>query len=69
MPNLYRAKNYENENRGGHNPPPPSNKKKKKKDFKTLKKNTLKSLNDVEYFLNNFGQFMKYAKIAKLLKK
>lgn len=46
------------------NPPP----KKKKPNFKTMKKNTVKSLNDVEYFLNNFGNFVKYVKLYKLLK-
>lgn len=52
------------ENRGRTNPPP----KHKKTNFKTLKNNTIKSLNDVEYFLNNFGQFIKCIKIYKLLK-
>lgn len=73
MPNLYRVNIPENENRGGNNPPqkPKCNSKKNKnnkKDFKTLKKNTIKSLNDVEYFLNNFGNFMKSVKLFKLLK-
>ena len=66
MPNIYRATiPEENENRGGKNPP---HKKNKKNDFKTLKNNTIKSLNDVEYFLNNFGHFVKYVKLYKLLK-
>jgi len=66
MPNLYRSNIIEeNENRGGQKPPP---KKKKKNDFKTLKNNTIKSLNDVEYFLNNFEHFIKYIKLYKLLK-
>lgn len=65
MPYIYRAK-FEEENRGGKLPP--QNKKKNKKDFKTLKNNTVKSLNDVEFFLTNFGHFMKTAKILKLLK-
>lgn len=65
MPNIYRAEFEGNENRGGKLPPP---NKKKKKDFKTLKTNTVNSLNDVEYFLNNFGHFMKTVKIFKLLK-
>lgn len=64
MPNIYRS-NYDNENRSFNKPPP----KKEKKDFKTLKSNTLKSLNDVEYFLNNWAEFAKYAKIYKLFKK
>ena len=65
MTNIYRANYNEKENRGGHLPPP---NKKNKKDFKTLKKKTFKSLNDVEYFLNNLGQFFKTAKIIKLFK-
>ena len=58
MPNIYKANFFEDENRG----------KKKKPNFKTMKKNTVKSLNDVEYFLNNFGNFVKYVKLYKLLK-
>lgn len=57
------------------NPPPPpkpkpdSKKPKKKKvDFKTLKKNTCKSLNEVEYFLNNFQKFTNCIKLYKILK-
>ena len=73
MPNLYRANIPQNENRDGIFPPQKqkchSNKNKKnKKDFKTLKKNTIKSLNDVEYFLNNLGNFIKSVKLFKLLK-
>ena len=70
MPNLYRATIPEdNENRGGKNPPQKHKPNKKKKtDFKTLKNNTIKSLNDVEYFLNNFNHFVKYVKLYKLLK-
>ena len=41
---------------------------KKKLDFKSLKKYTCKSLNDVEYFLNNFSHTLKYIKLIKLLK-
>ena len=58
MPNIYKANFFEDENRG----------EKKKPNFKTMKKNTVKSLNDVEYFLNNFGNFVKYVKLYKLLK-
>lgn len=43
--------------------------KKKKKDFKTLKKNTINSLNEVEYFLNNLSQIFRGVKIYKLIKK
>ena len=73
MPNIYRANYSSNENRGGT--PPPQNQKpnkshnkKSKPDFKTLKCNTIKSLNDVEYFLNNFGKILKTVKLYKLLK-
>ena len=41
---------------------------KKNFNFKTCKKNTIKSLNDVEYFLTNFKQFARYIKIYKLFK-
>lgn len=51
------------ENRGGSNPPP-----KKKFNFKLYKNNTLKSLNDVEYFLNNFHKIVKSIKLYKILK-
>ena len=50
---------------------PSSNKKcppKKKLDFKTLKKDTCTSLNDVEYFLNNFSHTLKYIRLINLLK-
>ena len=60
MPNIYKANFFEDENRGEKKNPPP---KKKKPNF-----NTVKSLNDVEYFLNNFGNFVKYVKLYKLLK-
>jgi len=47
-----------------HPPKPP----KKKLDFKCLKKDTCKSLNDVECFLNDFSHTWKYIKLIKLLK-
>ena len=40
----------------------------KKIDFKTIKKETCTSLNDVECFLNNFSHTLKYIKLIKLLK-
>ena len=46
-------------------PPKPP---KKKLDFKCLKKDTCKSLNDVECFLNDFSHTWKYIKLIKLLK-
>ena len=51
------------ENRGRKCPPP-----KKKFNFKCCKDNTVKSLRDVEYFLNNFHRFIKYIKLYKILK-
>ena len=41
---------------------------KKKFNFKLYKNNTIKSLNEVEYFLNNFNNFIKYVKLYKILK-
>jgi len=46
-------------------PPKPP---KKKFDIKSLKKDTCTSLNDVEYFLNNFTNTLKYIKLINLLK-
>ncbi len=50
----------------------PSNKKQvqqqKKFNIKNFKKNTCKSLNDVENFLCNFSNTLKYIKLIKLLK-
>ena len=44
-------------------------KNKKHFNFDLYKKNTLNSLNDVEYFLNNFNHFFKYLKLYKIIKK
>lgn len=49
-------------------PSKPNKPPKKKLDFKCLKKDTCKSLNDVEYFLNNFSHTLKYIKLINLLK-
>lgn len=55
-------------------PPPPkpkptqkktSSPKKKKLNFKTCKKNTINSLNEVEHFLNDFQGFWDYVKLYK----
>lgn len=50
----------------------PSNKKQvqqqKKFNIKNFQKNTCKSLNDVENFLCNFSNTLKYIKLIKLLK-
>lgn len=54
---------YKQENRGEKTPPP-----KKSFDFKLYKKNTVKSLNEIEYFLNNFKHFVRYVKLFKILK-
>lgn len=53
----------EKENRGDKKPP-----HQKKLNFKTCKKNTIKSLNEIEYFLNNFEKFCRYVKLYKILK-
>ena len=50
-------------NRGDHKSP-----QKKSLDFKKYKKNTIKSLNDVEYFLNNFKKFKRFLNITKIFK-
>ena len=47
-------------------PPPDDNKK--KVDFKKLKSNTINSLNEVEYFLNDLKKFRNYLKLYKILK-
>lgn len=39
--------------------------KKNKFDFKHKKENTLNSLNEVEHFLGNYKQFIKYMKLYK----
>ncbi len=39
-----------------------------KKNFNKIKDNTIRSLNEVEYFLNNISHIFKYLKIYKLLK-
>ena len=51
-------------------PPAPQSPKppQKKFDFKTLKKDTCTSLNDVECFLNNFTNTWKYIRLINLLK-
>ena len=42
--------------------------KKRKFDFKSKKENTLKSLNEVEHFLNDYKHFSKYIKMYKFFK-
>ena len=41
---------------------------KKKIDFKCYPKNAIKSLKEVEHFLNNFQHYFKYIELYKLLK-
>lgn len=74
MPRLYRCENkkliektnnFENEKRGEKKTSPL---KKKKLNFKTCKKNTINSLNEVEHFLRNFNNFAKYIKLYKILR-
>lgn len=40
----------------------------KKLNFRTCKKNTINSLNEVEHFLRNFNSFTRYIKLYKILK-
>lgn len=47
-------------------PPPPS--KKNKINFKEKKNNTIKSLNEVEGFLNDFKHFKRYVHLYKFFK-
>ena len=49
-------------------PPKPPKPPKKKFDFKSFRKETSTSLNDVECFLNDFCHTWKYIKLIKLLK-
>ena len=45
-----------------------SKNKKKKFNFNEKKKNTIKSLNEVEYFLNDFKRFKRYLYLYKFFK-
>ena len=73
MPTLYRCEKNKNNYKCSSPPPPkpkpPSKKpfppKKKKLNFKTCKKNTINSLNEVEHFLNDFQGFWDYVKLYK----
>ena len=71
MPSLYRCEKCP--------PPPPPSKpkpppkkpsppKKKKLNFKTCKKNTINSLNEVEFFLRDFKRFSNYIKLYKMFR-
>jgi len=63
MNNLYKTNLNYIENRDDIKPPP-----KNKLSFKSMKKNTICSLNEVEYFLNNFNKIAKCLKLYKILK-
>lgn len=63
MNNLYRATSNCQKNRGTMSP------HKNKINFMNLKNNTMCSLNEVEYFLNNFSHFLKYVKLYKIINK
>ena len=74
MPTLYRCEKNKNNYKCPPPPPPkpkpppskkPSPPKKKKLNFKTCKKNTINSLNEVEHFLNDFQGFWDYIKLYK----
>ena len=43
-------------------------KEQKKLNFKSMKNNTISSLNDVEHFLNKLQHTIRYIKLYKLLK-
>lgn len=68
MPNIYRSNHIE-ETRAFPLDNKNKDKKKKKRNFKELKGNTIKSLNEVEYFLTNIKHFSKHIKVYKMLKK
>ncbi len=53
-----------NENRGDKKTP-----HKKQFNFKVCGKNTVKSLNEVEYFLNNLKKFTRYIHLYKFFRK
>ena len=63
---LMHTENFDN--RGKENKPKPKPPKKKKLTFKYYKKNTLKSLNEVESFLNNLDKASRYIHLYKFLK-
>lgn len=69
MNNLFYCNNNLPENLDNRSVPSQDNKKNNHKlDIKTMKKNTLNSLHEVEYFLNNFSSVTKYIKLYKILK-
>ena len=63
---LMHTENFDN--RGKENMPKSKPPKKKKLTFKDYKKNTFKSLNEVESFLNNLDMASRYIHLYKFLK-
>ena len=62
---LMHIENYNN--RGNENKPKPKPPKRKNSHSEIIKKNTLKSLNEVESFLNNLDKASKYIHLYKFL--
>lgn len=62
MPNLCKVNNQTQKNRGENTP------HNNKLNFSKMKNNTIQSLNEVEYFWNNFNNFCKYIRLYKILK-
>ena len=75
MNNLFRS-NHKNESTLNYNnnfsrsnlPAYDNRNKHEKLCFKTIKCNTISSLNEVECFLNNMNKFWHYVKLYKLLR-
>lgn len=68
MNNLYRSTYTNNNYSRSTLPSNNSRNEHKKMCFKTIKCNTLSSLNEVECFLNNMNRFWHYIKLYKLLR-
>lgn len=62
MNNLCKANYTENRGKNAHQ------KNKEKLNFCAIKNNTINSLNEIEYFLNNINSFCKYIKLYKILR-
>ena len=62
-------KNFLNENNSENNRGEKNSPQKKHFNFNLYKKNTINSLYDVEYFLNNFHHYFKYFKLYKIFRK
>lgn len=68
MNNSYRSKHTNNNYYRSTLPSNNTRNEPKKKCFKTIKCNTITSLNEVECFLNNMNRFWNYVKLYKLLR-